>query len=299
MLSKVESASRGADCGQGWAKAVTAGAAPPSLSLLPGALPAAPPFLLASELRSREQLKLKVLQRLGPTFCARQPSSWGRPACLACLGGQGEPWSRRPRKPAGGRRAWQGREAMFPPGGGGKGGGNGNAVARKVIHPERLLPAPAGPSEGRTSPRRAALGRAGVGEEETRGPDGRPSGGVALACTPPVPTGHLRQTSSQMHGPGRKEAAGAGASGQPPLPCPSLSPPAHTRAVSGRRLEGLWNTGCSCSQHVHVLGAVNTACPGHREPLGASRRREVRAPSGPPLLRVGRWAPWLLGHMLP
>lgn len=44
MLSKVESASRGADCGQGWAKAVTAGAAPPSLSLLPGALPAAPPF---------------------------------------------------------------------------------------------------------------------------------------------------------------------------------------------------------------------------------------------------------------
>lgn len=120
---------------------------------------------------------------------------------------------------------------MFPPGGGGKGGGNGNAVARKVIHPERLLPAPAGPSEGRTSPRRAALGRAGVGEEETRGPDGRPSGGVALACTPPVPTGHLRQTSSQMHGPGRKEAAGAGASGQPPLPCPSLSPPAHTRGV--------------------------------------------------------------------
>lgn len=71
MLSKVESASRGADCGQGWAKAVTAGAVPSSLSLLPGALPAAPPFLLASELRSREQLKLKVLQRLGPTFCAR------------------------------------------------------------------------------------------------------------------------------------------------------------------------------------------------------------------------------------
>lgn len=44
---------------------------------------------------------------------------------------------------------------MFPPGGGGKGGGNGNAVARKVIHPERLFPRLRGPLK-------AALPRGGL-----------------------------------------------------------------------------------------------------------------------------------------